>query len=111
LIHFTTAIIPNVSLLTNSRMKTQITINIPQRRKSHLKLSLMWFLSCLLLAGLCLGLKSFGNQNLSRVPSLPAKNTSAVTKPIAEVRVGEWVVATNPALEDEEENRLVAGYK
>ena len=103
-----TAIISNVSLLTNSRMKTQITVNIPQRHKSHLKLPLMWFFGCLLLAGLCLGFNSFGNHNPSRISSAPAKNTSAVTKPIAEVRVGEWVVATNPAIEDEEDDSLVA---
>ncbi len=70
-----------------------------------------WFLGCLLLAGLCLGLKSFGNQNPSETPSVPAKTKHAVTKPIAQIRVGEWVVAENPALKDSEGKSLVAGER
>jgi hypothetical protein len=43
------------------------------RRSSHYSLPLMWFFSYLFLAGLCLGFKSFGNQNPSGISTSPGR--------------------------------------
>ena len=70
---------------------------------------LLWFLGCLLSCRLVPGLQIVRKSESFTDSLCSGKNQVCRYKPIAEVRVGEWVVATNPAIEDEEEDSLVAG--
>ena len=65
-----------------------------------LSLAGRWLGVCLVLAGVCFGLK--GLLPNDSAAALPVAAKRAITKPIADIRVGEWVVARNPQVTDEE---------
>ena len=67
--------------LSRESQMTQCNKRIESRRSDAYKLPLGWFGGCLLLACLCLGFKSLGNQSPSGAPSAPAKAQSRLTEP------------------------------